>query len=219
MGFFNRLFGKQKPAGRASSAGNGDAEDSLEALAGGRPRNQYYFFQHYLLRQAMFQLKVAGVGALLSPKGEELLRAVWEDVTKACRDQGETALDPYPGVEVLPLRAGKFPCVVLKMPPPLRTTECHFVGVVAHFDPQSDETPSEQTRISYFTLERGVSLERGGAERTVLCEWNLAGSHLNFGDGPAADPQAFADAVAKVVADRGSAIQGSFTPPAGDHPS
>jgi hypothetical protein len=201
MGFFKRLFGKQGDDA-AASPGRSERPDALKALAGVRPRSQYYFFQHYALRQAMFQLKVAGVGVLLSPRRDELLRAVCNDVTKACREKGETALDPYPGVEALPLRAGKFPCVVLTMPPPLRTTECHFVGVVAHFDPNSGEKPSEQTPISYFTLERGVSLERGGAERTVLCEWNEAGTHLNMGDGPPPDAQAFADSIAALMEKR-----------------
>lgn len=143
-------------------------------------------------------------GALLSPKGDELLRSLWDDVAKSLRERGTEAPDPYPGIDVLPLKAGPFPCVVLRMPPPEKVTECHYVSIVLHFDPASEE-PTEQTPVSYFTLEKGVSFqgEMMKAERTVLCEWTQT-AHSNYGDGPRPDAQAFADAVGELLMRRGA---------------
>jgi hypothetical protein len=167
------------------------------------PRPQYYVFAHYVMRDATFELGAACPGVLLSPKRDEFLREMWDHATEAIRqtDPNEK-VDAYPGVEVMPLRAGNFPCVVLKMPEPAGVTECHFVGIVAHMDLSADEKPTEQTAMSYFTLERGVG-EDMQTPRTVLCEWSKDGTHSNFGDGPPPEPEMFANAIGQSMAGRG----------------
>jgi hypothetical protein len=194
MRFFD-LFRKRRDAAAA-------APDALDDLLRNepQPRCQYYFFAHYALRTAAYQLGASAVGVLLSPRRDEFLADMWRMATEGCKQNGDAASDPLPPIEVLPLKAGSLPCVVLRMPSPQRTTECHFVAIVLHVDP-SEVLPSkpERAAVSYYTLERGVRIESGAA-RTVLCSWSKEGSHINYGDGPPPDPQAFADAVGAIAA-------------------
>ena len=167
------------------------------------PRPQYYVFAHYVLRDATFELGAIMPGVLLSDDREKFLREMWDQATQAVKstDPNEPC-DAYPGVEVMPLRAGNFPCVVLRMPEPRGVTECYFVGVVAHMDLSKDEKPTEQTPMSFFTLELGVG-EDMKTQRTVLCEWSKDGTHSNCGDGPPAEAEMFANAVGQSMAGRG----------------
>ena len=205
MDFFRRR--PQRAAG---------VDDELEAFLKREdsPRPQYYTFAHYVLRQATFQLGAACLGVLVSPRREEFLRTIWDAAADSCRQTDPSvALDPFPAasIQVAPLRAGPFPCAVVKMPPPRGTTECHLVGIVAHVDIAAGEEPTEQTAVSYFTLEQGASLD--GSARTVLCEWTREGSHLNFGGGPPAEPEAFANAIGQKLAGRGYEPRAAMRPP------
>jgi hypothetical protein len=167
------------------------------------PRPQYYVLAHYLMRDAAYELGAACCGILLSDKRDEFLTKMWDHAASGVQENDPTIkTDPYPGIEVIPLRAGNFPCVVLKMPQPRGVTECHFVGIVAHMDLSTDEKPSEQTPMSYFTLERGVG-EDLKTPRTVLCEWSKDGTHSNFGDGPPPEAEMFANAIGQSLAGRG----------------
>ena len=167
------------------------------------PRPQYYVFAHYVMRDAAFELGAVCPGVLLSKERDKFLREMWDQATQAAQQtDAKEKVDPYPGVEVIPLRAGSFPCVVLKMPEPKGVTECYFVGIVAHMDLSKDEKPSEQTPMSYFTLELGVGDDMK-TPRTVLCEWSKEGTHSNFGDGPFPEPEMFANAIGQSMAGRG----------------
>jgi hypothetical protein len=167
------------------------------------PRPQYYVFAHYVMRDATFELGAACPGILLSDKRDEFLTEMWEHAASGIKENDPSEkTDPYPGIEVIPLRAGDFPCVVLKMPPPRGVTECHFVGIVAQMDLSTAEEPSEQTLMSFFTLEYGVG-EDMNTPRTVLCEWSKDGTHSNYGDGPPAEPEMFANAIGQTFAGRG----------------
>jgi hypothetical protein len=167
------------------------------------PRPQYYVFAHYVLRDATFELGAACPGILLSDRRDEFLTEMWEHATSGIREHDPSVkTDPYPGVQVIPLRAGSFPCVVLKMPPPKGVTECYCVGIVAHMDLSKDEQPTEQTPMSFFTLEYGVGDDMK-TPRTVLCEWSKEGTHSNFGDGPPPEPEMFANAIGQTLAGRG----------------
>ena len=183
-----------------------------EVMRRSQPRRQYYVYAHYVLRDAAFEIGAACLGVLLSPKRDEFLQDMWRHTTETIREAepGEP-LDPFPGVEVIPLKAGAFPCIVLKMPPPRGVTECYLVGIVAHVDIAAGESPNRQTPVSYFTLERGVAEDLHGT-RTVLCEWSREGAHLNYSDGPAPEPELFAEAVAQVIAGR-LEPHAAFTPP------
>ena len=167
------------------------------------PRPQYYVFAHYILRDATYELGAIMPGVLLSDDREKFLREMWDQAAQAVQQtDAKEKVDPYPGVDVIPLRAGNFPCVVMKMPEPKGVTECYFVGVVAHMDLSKDEKPNEQTPMSYFTLELGVG-EDLKTPRTVLCEWSKDGTHSNFGDGPPPEAEMFANAIGQHMAGRG----------------
>lgn len=167
------------------------------------PRAQYYLFAHYVMRDAAFELGAVCPGVLISQDRDKFLREMWEQATRAVQqDDPEQKTDSYPGIEVIPLRAGSFPCVVLKMPEPCGVTECYFIGIVAHMDLSQGEKPGEQTPISFFTLEYGVG-EDMKTPRTVLCEWSKEGTHSNFGDGPPPEPEMFANAIGQSLAGRG----------------
>jgi hypothetical protein len=170
-----------------------------QMMSENQPRRQYYLFAHYVLRGAAFELGAACVGVLLSPKRDEFLREMWKHTSETVKEnEPDQPLDPYPSIEAIPLKAGKFPCMVLRMPPPKGVTECYFVGIVAHVDLAAGKKPAKETPISYYTLERGVGDDLR-TPRTVVCSWTKEGQHTNFGDGPPAEPEAFADAIAKVV--------------------
>jgi hypothetical protein len=212
MGLFD-WFRRRKPQKQLQQQGRRGFEQELERkLEENGPRPQYYYFAHYALRDATFELGAACGGVLMSPRKDELLGDLWEHITQGIREQDPKApLDPLPSVEVMPLVAGRTPCVVLKFPPPKGITECHFVGMVLHFDPSKGESPNEQTKVSYFTLEHGEN--DAGGPRTVLCEWTKEGSNLNYGDGPPAEPELFANAIGQKLAGRGYEVEASFTPP------
>ena len=167
------------------------------------PRPQYYVFAHYVLRDATFELGAVMPGVLLSDDREKFLTEMWDQATQAVKSTDpKEPTDAYPGVEVMPLRAGNFPCVVLKLPAPKGVTECYFVGVVAHMELSKDEKPTEETPMSFYTLEMGVG-EDMKTSRTVLCEWSKDGTHSNFGDGPPPEAEMFANAIGQSMAGRG----------------
>ena len=97
------------------------------------------------------------------------------------------------------MKAGRFPCAVVKLSEPQRTTEAYFVAIVLHFDPAAGK-PTEPVEASYITLEQGFETE--GRPRTTLGEWTKT-SHLNYGDGPPPDWEPFREAVTKLVEGRG----------------
>jgi hypothetical protein len=175
------------------------------------PRTQHYVFAHVALRQLAFERPLEIVGTLHTADGPRLLQALWQDVAEQVRASGEPAEIDGSALAFAGVRVGDFPCAVVRMPPPLAPAECHFVAIVLHMelDAQHDPAP-EKPEVSYYTLERGVTM--GGGERTVLCGWDAAGTHLNYGDGPRADPDAFAAAVKELVVGRRE-LQASFKPP------
>ena len=80
--------------------------------------------------------------------------------------------------------------VVVTMPPAEHAAEAHFVGAVI----------AEDSLLRYITLEHGWNLD--DSPRTVLCQWTERG-HMNLGDGPPVDRDAFREAVGQVAKDAG----------------
>jgi hypothetical protein len=175
------------------------------------PRTQHYVFAHVALRQLAFERPLETVGTLHTQDGPKFLQALWQDVAEQVRASGEPADIDGSALAFAGVRVGDLPCAVIRMPPPLAPAECHFVAIVLHVKlGGSDEPPAEKPEISYYTLERGITM--GGGERTVLCGWDAAGTHLNYGEGPRADPDAFASAVKELVCGRRE-LQAAFKPP------
>ena len=180
-----------------------------------RPRDQHYVFAHYVLRDLAFKHPLGCVGYLHSPDKEKMLASLWQEVGENCKASG-SGDDGYVGGPPPTVRhaaIGSFPSAIVVMPEPQGPTEAYFVAIVLHVDVaaiQRGEDAPQQPQLSYYTLEKGVTL--GGESRTVLCGWNAGGAHLNYGDGPPADFDAFVAAVTEHVAGRGSEPVAAFNP-------
>ena len=179
-----------------------------------RPRDQHYAFAHYVLRDLAYKHPLGCVGYLHGPDREKMLASLWEEVGENCKAGG--AADGYVGGPPPTVRhaaIGRRPGAIVVMPEPQGPTEAYFVAIVLHVDIaaiQGGQEPPERPEISYYTLEKGVTL--GGESRTVLCGWNAEGAHLNYGDGPPADFDAFVAAVTEHVAGRGGDPVAAFNP-------
>ncbi|PIE18820.1 MAG: hypothetical protein CSA65_04085 [Proteobacteria bacterium] len=144
----------------------------------GSPRAQHYDFAHLLLRRRFFE-DPSGLARLVAGEdGETFLQAMWNEAMAS----GE--VDPIPprGLKGTLVGGARGVLVVVDLPRPRAMTEAHQVALVV----------PEQGDPRYFTLELGF--DEDDHQRTVLCEWR-DGAHMNFGDGPAPDIEAFAAAV------------------------
>ncbi len=211
MGLFDFLKRPSRGAGNPAGSGRGNTE--LE-----EPRDQHYVFAHIALRQIAFKNPAGCVGVLHSPDAMKFLTGLWEEVGKHCRDAAADAAGGHidgSTLGVRPARVGDFPSAIVSLPQPLAPTEAYFIALVLHVDLETlrgEAPPPENPALSYYTLERGVSLEGGG--RTVLCAWNAEEAHLNYGDGPPPDFDAFVDAVRKQVGGGGAVVKAAFRPSA-----
>ena len=195
MGIFDRFHKRPAPAGL------------IESLP--EPRTQHYVFAHVALRELAFAKPLGVVGTLHSPDGPKFLQSLWEDVAERVQADGGPADIDASALAFRPVRVGDYPCAMITLPPALAPTECHYVAIVLHVKLGSGEEPPDDPHVSYYTLERGVTLD--GSQRTVLCGWDAAGTHLNYGDGPPPDPDAFGRAVTRLAA-KGGEVQASFKP-------
>jgi hypothetical protein len=209
------MFDFLKRGRGGASGGPGRGKLELE-----EPRDQHYVFAHIALRQIAFKNPVGCVGVLHSPEAMKFLTELWEEVGTHCREApeaGGAAVQHIDGstLGVRPARVGNFPSAVVSLPQPLAPTEAYFIALVLHVELatlQGDGPTPENPELSYYTLERGVSLD--GRERAVLCAWDAQGSHLNFGEGPPAQFEPFVEAVRAQVGGKGAEVKASFKPPA-----
>lgn len=149
----------------------------------GMPRQQHYLFAHKILPQIVYQNPQKALGLLTSTEARPLLLRLWERLGE---DLPEKERLPAMGLgcHSRVLEDGRI-VVVVRMPPPERMTEAHFVGFLF--------TPGEKMLFffqkpptaSCFTLEHSFQLD--GTPRTVLGGWTPEGAHFNMGDGPPAD--------------------------------
>ncbi len=95
------------------------------------------------------------------------------------------------------VRAGVYPCAVVEMPPPHAMTEAYFTAAVLLLDPTQGQLDLATAAVRYFTLELGFSLDN--VPQTVLCEWGKDGAHINYGEGPTSDVEAFMAAVCRLL--------------------
>ena len=157
------------------------------------PRRHHYEFAHLALRQlcANDPLKFFAIF------GSEDQRGFVDWIWKTVEDHvGTPAQDMRSDeISIVTCRLADSPAILISMPPPKATAEAHAVGLVLTRTQRELVTEAEadaKPAFRYFTLEAGTNLD--GSPRTVLCEW-AEESHLNFGDGPAADLDAFGKAI------------------------
>lgn len=171
-------------------------DESMGPLENDQPRCRHYVFAHVALRNVAFEYPVEIIAALGSEKADSLLDDLWSSVEQACSDQEE---DDRPidrsAVKVHRVRIGEYPTAVVQMPEPVGATEAYFTAIVLCVDPNAKGISKDDIKARYFTLEMGAKISPDDSDRTVLCEWTADGSHVNGGDGPAADVGMFCDAI------------------------
>jgi hypothetical protein len=188
MGFWG-LF-RRKPTQPPGRAG-----DDLD-----QPRCHHYTLAHCALRTIAAD-PLAYLAILASPDAQPFLARVLPSVSKHCSDtepQPDFGIDD---VTVHRVRVGRYPCAVIGLPSPRATTEAYFTAAVLLADPEEAVqgfADAARLEMRYFTLEKGFLF--AGPPCTVLCEWTTEGSHVNHGDGPAPELEAFVQAMGELLA-------------------
>ncbi len=155
----------------------------------------HYIFANIALRKACEEDPLAFFDVIASPQRDEFLKDVWQQI----RENYDTAgIPPFElsDIRFTTCRLKNSPCIVVSMPRPAQIAEAHFVAIVLNVNSKS-KSPSEQPRILYFTLEKGVNVD--GSERTVLGGWSDNDTHLNFGSGPPATLEDFVRTIEQMI--------------------
>ncbi|MCZ7644237.1 MAG: hypothetical protein M5U26_02970 [Planctomycetota bacterium] len=163
---------------------------------GQQSRQNHYVFAHRVLPNLAHHDALQVFEILSSEKAQTFLWNVWRDLTQKIKDSVPAEATPA-DFHIYRVRLRNYPAAVIVTPPPEGITETHMVAVVWLMDLGAGGLPDDPA-VRYFTLEKGARSEDGG-ERTVLGEWTKDGSHLNFGDGPPAEPKAFARRLEELV--------------------
>lgn len=149
-------------------------------------RTQHYIFAHYALRSAVTANPIEAMAALAAPRGQAVLESIWNDLgAEVAKKRGVRPI-PSAGLSAAVSDLAGRPCALITLPPPQGNTEAHLLAIVL-----DNSTPKPAIR--YFTLERGFHVA-DNSPRTVLCEWTDS-KHVNYGDGPPPNPEAFLAAV------------------------
>jgi hypothetical protein len=158
-------------------------------------RKQHYVFAHLGFRAIVEASPMHVMLTMLSKDaGTELLRKVWDEVGGQCRD-GERV--DYGEMRYEVHKLGKDRAIILiAMPAPRGVHEAHFVAAVITPPKRRFFLWEQPAALRYFTLEVGDA-EQGEFD-TLLGEWR-GESHLNYGDSPAVDKDAFLRAIGRVL--------------------
>ena len=164
---------------------------ALEAAAGGRAREQHYQFAHRILPQNAFERPDLALERLSGADASAFLHSLWHSVGN----------DLAPSQRIVPAGLScemrefdNYRIALITFPAPLYVPEAFFSALA--FDlPRSANHALE---LRYITLESGFVLE-DGEKRTVLCEWTSAPTHLNMGDGPPPELDAFFQTVCTML--------------------
>jgi hypothetical protein len=188
MGLFD--FFRRKPR---MSIGGDEIDRSV-----GQPRCHHYALAHYALRGVAFEHPLAFLGVLASPDAQRFLAELLQSVSKQCKEREPEPDFTVEQIVVHKRRVGQYPCAIVEMPQPRATTEAYFVAAVLLADTEKPLQDKKDLTLRYVTLEMGSSL--AGNARTVLGEWAVDGSHVNYGTGPNPKLEAFVGQLAEVLA-------------------
>ena len=164
-----------------------------------RPRKKtphHYWFAHVVLRTVCFCDPCLFLGKIASPARQEFLDDLWRVVCQTCDKHGEADFSSR-DIKITISQIGDYPAILIQMPTPHFTTEAHMVCIILKTPIEEIETIDSKLEVRYFTLEKGVNMMTGG-DRTVLCAWEEDDRH-NYGDGPEPTPQAFVEAITKLI--------------------
>lgn len=149
-----------------------------------KPRQHHYVFAHRVL-PGMALSQPARFISELRGGGDAFLRSVWDRVAEDVPTSLRLTADGL-AFEIIDSDEGTIAVVVL--PEASGEAEAHFVALVVHHQPE---------KARFFTLESAFSPVTQ-SRYNVLGEWT-EDSHLNFGEGPSADQEAFVHAVMERV--------------------
>ena len=153
------------------------------------PRPHHYLFAHRMVPTMFFTDPVKFMGALRN-NGENLLYFLWGRIGQDMKVE-DRLLPEGLGCKLIKLDDG-LQVGVVSMPKPKGMTEAFMTAVVY----QAAEGEREE-RQRYFTLEKGMTLS--GKMGTVLGEWEGVKNHLNYGDGPKPEVEAFVEAIRRKI--------------------
>ncbi len=146
------------------------------------PRLHHYIFAHRLLPGIV---RRAGIHFIL--KSKTLEAGHWIRMWNELGDHLDGAPRVPPGgLSARDVSTRTYDAILFTLPEPAGITEAHFVLVISK-RPRFFALNLFRTA-RYLTLEYGV--HEDGTPRTVLCEWK-DGTHVNLGDGPPSEPDAF----------------------------
>ena len=192
----------EQPSSQTSEQPNSQtADESLRALLKEiMPPPHHYQFAHQVLREICQSDPCRFFLTLAKPEMRaRFLEEVWQEVCRTYAE-GKQPTFSMADVKVEVKRVGEYPLLLITMPRPEFITQAHMVGIVfkirleelkttlvnALMNGQSQARPE----VRYFVLEAGSP-----PGRTVLCEWDAAGKHVNHGNGPRPDPEKFLKAI------------------------
>jgi hypothetical protein len=148
------------------------------------PRRHHYVFAHHEVRRAAQRF-----GADLVEAGREgrlTLESVWNRVGESLDEPDRR---PATGLASTYHEIAGHRVLLVRLPSAHHPTEAHFVAIAA---------PVDDGRVRYLTLEYAVS-PVDETVYTVFGEWDDQ-RHVNYGEGPAPDADAFLAAVAHRLA-------------------
>jgi hypothetical protein len=144
-----------------------------------RPRQHHYLFAHRDLI-AIARRFASGLPELAeSGRMDAALAQTWERIGSHL-PAGESL--PHEGLKASLHNLGGKSVVLVTLPRPEHGAEAYFVGIVVIGDHLSD----------YYVLEHGWTTLN--EPRTALCKWEDH-RHVNLGDGPPAEENAFLSAL------------------------
>jgi len=147
------------------------------------PRQHHYLFAHRELPSAALDFGDDLVDAAAT--GHLRLREAWDGLAQRLPEHERLNGN---GLGATYHRLGSYEAVLVRMPLAKRPREAHFALIVR---------PVAGGPIRYITLARAVS-PVDGRRYTVLGEWTKEG-HVNHGEGPPPDPNAFLAAASELI--------------------
>jgi hypothetical protein len=148
------------------------------------PRRHHYMFAHHEVRRAAQQFGADLVDA--ARQGRLTLESVWNRVGEPLDEPDRL---PSTGLVSSYHEIGGHRVLLVRLPAAHHPTEAHFIAIAV---------PAEGGRARYLTLEYAVS-PIDEAVYTVFGEWDDQ-RHVNYGEGPPPDADAFLAAVAHRLA-------------------
>jgi hypothetical protein len=157
----------------------------------------HYDFGHVVLREMCSHNPMAFFQVMATPGigKDDFLEKLWRITRDRCDAKGPASFS-HKDVAVDPARIDDYPVILVTMPRPKVMTEAFYIAVVllTPIEQIVAGNVPEKPLFGYYTLELGIAPDE--SEYTMLCSW-VEGRHINFGEGPEAEPAAFLQAVAE----------------------